>query len=266
MKCFLTVLLLAITCPSSGQDLTWTATDGLPQDQPGWSILTAHDAGVQSMTAVASFGGGILPAMWLEDDVPWETDVGIAHAAPFASDVQDAVYEFVARHADGLWKIGLSDGQKEMALTFLWTGNIGFSRLTSPSGGWGMTHEVHLEPFSTDELHTYRVEKHGQDFVRVFVDGTQVMQVPYSELPGPGEFSNNPGVINEQLANLSVLARGGIGLPGGNGGIWLHSYRHHIGATYFAEEAPPCPADLDGDGVVAVPDLLALLAAWGPCP
>ncbi len=26
------------------------------------------------------------------------------------------------------------------------------------------------------------------------------------------------------------------------------------------------PADLDGDGVVAVPDLLTLLAAWGPCP
>ncbi len=27
-----------------------------------------------------------------------------------------------------------------------------------------------------------------------------------------------------------------------------------------------CPADLDGDGSVAVPDLLALLAAWGPNP
>ena len=25
----------------------------------------------------------------------------------------------------------------------------------------------------------------------------------------------------------------------------------------------PCPADLNGDGVVAVPDLLELLAAWG---
>ena len=28
----------------------------------------------------------------------------------------------------------------------------------------------------------------------------------------------------------------------------------------------PCPADLDGDGDVGVPDLLALLAAWGPNP
>ena len=27
----------------------------------------------------------------------------------------------------------------------------------------------------------------------------------------------------------------------------------------------PCPADIDGDGQVAVPDLLTLLAAWGAC-
>ena len=29
---------------------------------------------------------------------------------------------------------------------------------------------------------------------------------------------------------------------------------------------PGGPPDFDGDGMVAVPDLLALLAAWGPCP
>ncbi len=29
---------------------------------------------------------------------------------------------------------------------------------------------------------------------------------------------------------------------------------------------PRCPADLDGDGEVGIADLLALLAAWGPCP
>jgi len=28
---------------------------------------------------------------------------------------------------------------------------------------------------------------------------------------------------------------------------------------------PSGPLDLDGDGVVAVPDLLTLLAAWGAC-
>ncbi len=29
---------------------------------------------------------------------------------------------------------------------------------------------------------------------------------------------------------------------------------------------PGGPPDFDGDGAVAVPDLLALLANWGPCP
>lgn len=28
----------------------------------------------------------------------------------------------------------------------------------------------------------------------------------------------------------------------------------------------PCPADTDGDGLVSINDLLALLAVWGPCP
>ena len=28
----------------------------------------------------------------------------------------------------------------------------------------------------------------------------------------------------------------------------------------------PCPADIDDDGTVGITDLLALLAAWGPCP
>jgi hypothetical protein len=29
---------------------------------------------------------------------------------------------------------------------------------------------------------------------------------------------------------------------------------------------PPCPGDLDGDGIVGFPDLLIVLSMWGPCP
>ena len=32
----------------------------------------------------------------------------------------------------------------------------------------------------------------------------------------------------------------------------------------FLEDSPACPADLDGDGQVRVPDLIMLLSAWGP--
>ncbi len=36
--------------------------------------------------------------------------------------------------------------------------------------------------------------------------------------------------------------------------------------TVLLNAPPPCPAEIDGDGVVDVIDLLALLAGWGPCP
>ena len=29
---------------------------------------------------------------------------------------------------------------------------------------------------------------------------------------------------------------------------------------------PPCPGNINGDGVVNVADLLAVINAWGPCP
>ncbi len=34
----------------------------------------------------------------------------------------------------------------------------------------------------------------------------------------------------------------------------------------WASASHQCPADLDGDGQVGVPDLIMLLAAWGACP
>ena len=37
------------------------------------------------------------------------------------------------------------------------------------------------------------------------------------------------------------------------------------GLAVMPKPTPPCPADLNGDGVVDVLDLLELLAAWGPC-
>ncbi len=63
--------------------------------------------------------------------------------------------------------------------------------------------------------------------------------------------------------------------PGADGGVFGQMFVNgfHTNAQGVVEEflitgvfpLPPCP-DLDGDGVVAVPDLLALLAAWGARP
>ncbi|MDP7574030.1 MAG: GC-type dockerin domain-anchored protein, partial [Phycisphaerales bacterium] len=37
------------------------------------------------------------------------------------------------------------------------------------------------------------------------------------------------------------------------------------GWLVFREETPPCPADMNGDGVVDVIEVLLLLDAWGQC-
>ena len=38
------------------------------------------------------------------------------------------------------------------------------------------------------------------------------------------------------------------------------------GTLFIEGSGPPCPWDLNDDGTVGVGDLLALFAAWGPCP
>lgn len=52
-----------------------------------------------------------------------------------------------------------------------------------------------------------------------------------------------------------------IGIPGA--GEW--SLRAIETERSRWELRPPCPGDIDGDGMVGFGDLLALLAAWGPC-
>ncbi|MCP3903022.1 MAG: hypothetical protein GY715_05235 [Planctomycetes bacterium] len=42
----------------------------------------------------------------------------------------------------------------------------------------------------------------------------------------------------------------------------LAQFRPVLSVTY---DAPPCPEDLDGSGDVGFGDILAIIAAWGPC-
>ncbi|MBX3373799.1 MAG: hypothetical protein KF817_08180 [Phycisphaeraceae bacterium] len=70
----------------------------------------------------------------------------------------------------------------------------------------------------------------------------------------PGGVFSLSGSIGQPDAG--AMSGGGFTLAGG---FWASA-----GAS--PDDPPPCPGDLTGSGSVGVPDLLALLASWGPCP
>ncbi len=69
-----------------------------------------------------------------------------------------------------------------------------------------------------------------------------------------------PGDQSGSLTAADLDGDGRIDLAVGNMGI------NESVALLFNRSPVPAPGDLDGDGIVGVVDLLALLAAWGPCP
>ena len=72
--------------------------------------------------------------------------------------------------------------------------------------------------------------------------------------------------------NISSMPGGAIFSLGGFTGLGLEFCDNmpndfaHSSVVNLDIACNPCPADIDGDGIVGVPDLLTLLAAWGACP
>ena len=95
------------------------------------------------------------------------------------------------------------------------------------------TWAVYVEVDTTDTMHTYRVEKHGRDFVRVMMDGETLFQVDYAampEEPWPG--------ANSTYGNSGALVRCGVD---SEAELYQRSYRHYVGATDFPDDGPtPC--------------------------
>ena len=59
-----------------------------------------------------------------------------------------------------------------------------------------------------------------------------------------------PGLFGDEWLSL-----GEIGVPGGDGDLAMRVEGSRVS----------CPEDINGDGVVNITDLLALLSAWGSC-
>ncbi len=119
----------------------------------------------------------------------------------------------------------------------------------------------------------------------------EIMQTHHAEIP-PGYFypasihAYGLGFMFDEFGGHEVVGHGGV-LPGcttlmffrpkdkvgiivlANGEPFLYETRwtawEAIAERLFEEFNALCPADLDANGSVGVPDLLSLLASWGPC-
>lgn len=174
---------------------------------------------------------------------------------------QDAVYEVVGQAMPGadstpphnidlVWMCGFQDDDR-FVIICVTEDAVGFVGTGGPLD-WvtegGNTAKCSLD--TTDQLHTYRVEKHGQDMVELFVDGESCLQWNYDALASPN------GNVRMVLATTSS--------PGVSE-FSIQSFRYRIGSTSFDFDPSICNADLDDDGVVGTSDLLNLFASWGPC-
>ncbi len=72
--------------------------------------------------------------------------------------------------------------------------------------------------------------------------------------------------VGRQFAILSAATVAGIFDQVNAPGAVSVTYEPTAVVVTVLEGDPPAAGDLNGDGTVGVPDLLALLAAWGACP
>ncbi|MCZ6756595.1 MAG: hypothetical protein O7E49_14905, partial [Gemmatimonadetes bacterium] len=84
----------------------------------------------------------------------------------------------------------------------------------------------------------------------------------YALTAGPATFTNNAGQTATLVSSppcpwdCQAVPSGGVDVP---------DLLALLGA-WGGPQTPGTTCDLDGSGFIAVPDLLALLANWGPCP
>ena len=104
---------------------------------------------------------------------------------------------------------------------------------------------------TTDAEHTYRLEKHGQTEIRLFVDDVLQLSWPYDALPA------------RLVPGRAVLAATSAS---GQSGFRLRRFRYRIGGVSFDEKPQDptgCEADFHQDGVVDIADLIFVVMNWG---
>lgn len=115
-------------------------------------------------------------------------------------------------------------------------------------GGWLGTGNIDVDPMLDAEL------RHLPGSPVIDAGDTNVLLGE-----DPRDFDGNPRAVNDPDTEIT--------------GIPVYGMTADMGAFEFQPEGsgepcpePTCPADLTGDGVVDVSDLLQLLSNWGACP
>ena len=95
--------------------------------------------------------------------------------------------------------------------------------------------------------------------VGIDIASTGLASINFVRITNPGDPQTTPNVEIDALSDVSPL--GDINM---DGSVNVPDLLTLLAAWGPCPGPPdPCPADLDGDGTVAVPDLLILLANWG---
>ena len=130
--------------------------------------------------------------------------------------------------------------------------------ITASSGGGGIfvtVHDMNEEPVGKIDID---VASEEQAFLGIVMeDGLSIGRVNLYD-PTDGA---------EGISVITVYLSGGPACPwdlNGSGGVGILDLLALLAAWGPCEA--PCPPDFDGGGTVDIFDLLTLIANWGPCP
>lgn len=268
----------ADVCTDPQTAVEYDSTDNVePQDTSDWSLTCIDILGVDFGT----ISNGVL----IVDDTSTSTKAKYCAADLFEDTCKprpDAVYEFSCKaisvadnanvwseQASFVFGCGFATGDGtdaaddfDLRVAVTLNEGVGFWELDGDGKAkWldvgGIDQHIDISqigepPFSWTQAHVFRVVKDGA-LVKMYVDNNSTPSLSFRL----AELADNFLEDEAWLAATSIPGRSEFE---------LYHFRYRIGSTNFNTITPgSCAGDIDEDDDVDTDDLIALLAAWGPC-